>query len=81
MSKHVWPALCLLLALALTGVALAQPARPAPVPDPSVLSGGDIGFRVEYFEGRKPVGTLVVRVNGVWIEPKTAPEIQLLRPK
>lgn len=37
-------------------------------PDQKVLSGGDIGFRVERQERGTPVGKLVVRVNGQWVE-------------
>jgi hypothetical protein len=39
-----------------------------PVP-PTVLASGDVGFRVEGLRGGSaPVGTLVVRINGQWIE-------------
>jgi hypothetical protein len=34
---------------------------------PTVLSGGDIGFRVEGDRGGTPVGTLVVKINGQWV--------------
>jgi hypothetical protein len=40
------------------------------LPAPRVLSGGDIGFRVEGTDiNGKPTGTLVVRWNGAWVEP------------
>ena len=36
---------------------------------PRVLTGEDLGFRVEGLRGGStPVGTLVVRVNGEWVE-------------
>lgn len=40
---------------------------------PQVLSGADVGFRIEGtdFRGR-PVGTLVVRINGNWVEVGTS---------
>ena len=41
------------------------------VPALTVLSGGDVGFRVERWEGDTPVGRWVVRNNGQWVEPKT----------
>ena len=41
------------------------PAPPAP---PSVISGADIGFRVERTERDAAVGRLMVRVNGKWME-------------
>ncbi len=37
-----------------------------PVP-PRVVSGGDVGFRIESMKGGTPVGTLVVKVNGEWV--------------
>jgi hypothetical protein len=37
---------------------------------PMVLSGSDIGFRVEAMKGTTPVGRLVVRMNGQWVEPE-----------
>lgn len=44
--------------------------RARPVDPPVVLSGDDLGFRVEGMEGNAPVGTLVVRVNDEWVEVK-----------
>ena len=41
------------------------------LPSPVVLSGADVGFRVEGKVGNTPAGTLVIRVNGEWIEPVT----------
>jgi hypothetical protein len=38
---------------------------PAPAPNP-VLSGTDIGFRVEGTQGNAVTGRFVVRVNGEW---------------
>jgi hypothetical protein len=39
-----------------------------PVP-PRVVADGDVGFKVEGLRGGStPVGTLVVRVNGEWVE-------------
>jgi hypothetical protein len=36
---------------------------------PKVLTGEDLGFRVEGLRGGStPVGTVVVRVNGEWVE-------------
>jgi hypothetical protein len=79
MSQRFWPAVSLALALTLGAVVLAQPPGPT-APGPSVLSSGDLGFRVDYFDGRTPVGTLVVRVNGQWVEPKSVPSMMLLTP-
>jgi hypothetical protein len=37
-----------------------------------VLSGSDLGFRIEGVRGGKPVGRLVVRQNGQWVEVEPA---------
>ena len=42
------------------------------VPMPAVVSGADLGFRVEATQGDVLVGTLVVRVNGQWVETRSA---------
>ena len=38
---------------------------------PTILSGADVGFRIERWEGDTPVGRWVVRSNGQWVEPRT----------
>jgi hypothetical protein len=40
----------------------------APPPAARILSGADIGFRVESTKDGRAVGTLVVRINGQWVE-------------
>jgi hypothetical protein len=60
----------LVLAGAATWIA-AQSVAVTPV-TPRVLSGDDIGFRVEGLRGSTPVGKIVVRVNGQWIEAEAA---------
>ena len=41
------------------------------VPRPAtVLTGNDIGFRVDRQKGDTPVGEFVVRINGQWVEPE-----------
>ena len=53
--------------------------RPAPgqaLPQPDVISGADIGFRVDSRKGDIPVGRLVVRVNGRWVEPEESVQIR-----
>jgi hypothetical protein len=34
----------------------------------AVISGGDIGFRPDGWNGKARTGTWVVRVNGEWVE-------------
>jgi len=53
-------------------VATAQVTAVKPV-TPRVMSGEDIGFRVEALRGATPVGRLVVKVNGQWVEADVAP--------
>ena len=45
-----------------------------PLPMPLVVSGGDIGFRVEARRGDIPVGRFVIRssAGGQWTEPEIA---------
>jgi hypothetical protein len=43
-------------------------AQTLPQGEQKVISGGDLGFRVERQERGTPVGKLVVRVNGQWVE-------------
>jgi hypothetical protein len=45
----------------------AQSLQTVPVA-PTVISGADFGFRVEGNRGGTPVGTLVVKMNGQWLE-------------
>jgi hypothetical protein len=63
----VW-VLSLTLVGALAAAVTAQVARPA---QPRILSGNDIGFRLDGTDrltGR-PTGRIVVRLNGQWVEP------------
>lgn len=39
---------------------------------PTVLSGGDIGFRVQGRAGDRVIGTFVVRINGEWVVAEPA---------
>ena len=39
---------------------------------PTVISGNDIGFRIEGRKGTMPIGVLVVRMNGQWVEVSSA---------
>ncbi len=35
---------------------------------PTVLAGDEVGFRVKGLRAGRPVGAVVVRVNGEWVE-------------
>ena len=45
----------------------AQSLQVTPV-TPTVVSGPDLGFRVVGNRGGTPVGTLVIKMNGQWVE-------------
>lgn len=53
-------------------VALAQDSRPKD--NVLVLSGSDLGFRVERVDGGRAVGTFVVKVDDKWVEVTMAPK-------
>ena len=44
-----------------------------PLPEPIVVSGNDVAYRVEGWLGNAPAGRLVIRMDGRWVEPQTAP--------
>ena len=71
------------LSIAAVGVLARAQARATPPPvrqlpplempapqlqAPSVIAGNDLGFRVESHTGNVPVGSLVIRINGQWVE-------------
>ena len=77
--------ICAVLAVVFTffagaGWGSGQAAQPVPVP-PTILSGPDIGFRVQSRNGETPVGTLVVRVDGKWVAPQFTMGVKLLTTK
>jgi hypothetical protein len=45
----------------------------------TIVSGSDIGFRIERTQGGVPMGTLVVRIDGRWVEAGTA--VRLVKAK
>ena len=44
-----------------------------PSSDVTILSGSDIGFRVEGNRDGNAVGTLMVRINGTWVKAMFSP--------
>lgn len=54
--------------LAMSTWTKAQPRRWTPLTEPVVFSGNDMGFRIEWMNGRIPTGHIVVRINGQWVE-------------
>jgi hypothetical protein len=76
MSKRA----CIVLGLAwvlslvvVAAVTAGQAKAYQPLPEPKVMTGDDVGFRVEGMYGPEPAGTIVVRVNGQWVEASLAP--------
>jgi hypothetical protein len=63
--------LAVLMVVAATAWVTAQAVRVQPVP-PKVMTGADIGFRVEGLRGSTPVGTIVVKVNDEWVAAEVA---------
>ena len=74
--------LAILWALSLVAVSVvsswAQARRGEPPPGmnmltqaPAMVSGNDIGFRIERLQDGIPVGRLVVRVDGRWVDTLT----------
>ena len=46
----------------------AQSMVVKPIDQPMVLSGADVGFRVEGWHGTTAVGKFVVKIDGKWVE-------------
>jgi len=54
-------------------------APPIPIqPPPQIISGADIGFRVDAWDGDTPTGKLVVRHEGKWVELRISPSARRL---
>lgn len=49
-------------------IAWAQARETVPLPTPIVVSGNDVGFRIEGQQGQVPVRKIVVRIKGQWVE-------------
>jgi hypothetical protein len=58
----------------------AQVHDVVPLPEPKIVSGADLGMRIDGHENGTPVGTLVVRVNGTWVEAQLSLEPPRVRP-
>jgi hypothetical protein len=55
-------------------------APPAPVQPAQIISGADIGFRVDSWSpDGKPVGRIVVHHEGQWVEVTLAGSVRRLR--
>jgi hypothetical protein len=45
-----------------------------------IISGWDVGFRIDAIDGDKVVGRIVVRINGEWVEARVQAATQRLVP-
>jgi hypothetical protein len=65
-------ALSLVVVSALSSSAQTQraerPGSSLPTVSPTVVSGSDVGFRIERTQDGIPVGKVVVRVDGRWVD-------------
>jgi hypothetical protein len=71
LRKRIALAVIWVASIVATGAwATAQAPSPSspPVQLPTIISGNDVGFRVESLRGNTPVGTLVIRINGQWVD-------------
>ena len=70
MTGRIRIALVTLLCAAFVSAAvvlMAQVPVPPAAPDARIISGADIGFRVEGRDGPNIKGTLMLRINGRWV--------------
>ena len=75
MTLRAWRVALVVLVSAVLGAwASAQAPQQAPV----IISGSDIGFQVESQRGGIPVGRLVVRVEGRWVEAQFSTGVRRL---
>ena len=56
--------LVVFLTSAAWAVAQALAARPVP---PTIVSGENVGFRIEAVRGATPIGHIVIKQNGQWV--------------
>jgi hypothetical protein len=79
MSVRAWVGIALLWLLSIFSVGSivgAQVPLTTPV-SPKVMSGADLGFRVEATQGDQVVGRVVVKVNGAWVDAVIGPPLQI----
>ncbi len=58
--------------LLVVGAIVSAQARRDPAP---IISGSDIGFRPEGWDGKDRTGTFMVRINGEWVVAKDVMKI------
>jgi hypothetical protein len=69
-----------ILSLGLVGYAASQGRIVYPKGKPEViLTGDDLGFRLEGHQGGARTGTFVVRIDGKWVEARSAVKVVPVR--
>lgn len=67
-TRTIVLALCWAASLGLTATWTRAQTRPwTPLAEPVVKTGDELGFRIEWMNGRVPVGHLVIRQNDQWV--------------
>jgi hypothetical protein len=61
-----------LAAVCIAGVWARAQAQTPSAPEPTIITGGDVGFRIDRWQGDTPIGRWVIRHDGKWVEPRTS---------
>jgi hypothetical protein len=65
--------LAMIWALSIVATAAMAAAAQRLTISPTLVSGNDVGFRIERTQDGFPVGRLVVRVDGRWVDALPSP--------
>jgi hypothetical protein len=68
--RLLWAGLWILSLVATSTISSVQAQPWTPLTEPTIVSGDDIGFRVEWMNNRVPTGKIVIRLNGQWVEAR-----------
>jgi hypothetical protein len=60
-------------------VVRAQAVSDARPQSPVIMTGSDLGFRVDHLDGDVPVGELVVKRNGEWVPVRFAAALKRMK--
>ena len=66
--KHVAAAVCAATLIAAASAWVTAQSLTVTKVTPFEITGSDLGFRVQGLRGNTPVGVLVVKVRGEWVE-------------
>jgi hypothetical protein len=74
----IW-AVSLLAVWSMATSAQVRPSVPLVTEGPTIISGNDVGFRIERTQNGIPIGSLVVRVDGRWVDTGTSERVAPVR--